>query len=148
MLVGFYFGATWFIHVVGGKGRKDREIMLSPEPMDAVRQYCRSLKRKPRTGLFPGGRCHNHADEPMTDKVVWYACNQARNVRASATHRVAISNHGGGCVLGLCRLSDATRAGSGSRETRSNGCVQIHVAAHAERSVAGTLPSAIAPHVF
>jgi integrase/recombinase XerD len=66
------------IHVRGGKGRKDREVMLSPKLLEALRQYCRSLKRKPRTWLFPAGRWHNNTEEPMTDKVVWYACDQAR----------------------------------------------------------------------
>jgi len=48
------------IHVLGGKDRKDRQVMLSPKLLDALRQYCGSLKRKPRIWLFPGGRWHNH----------------------------------------------------------------------------------------
>jgi site-specific recombinase XerD len=70
--------ARMVIHVLGGKGRKDREVMLSPKLLDALRQYWRGLKRKPRTWLFPAGRWHNRVEEPMTDKVVWYACEQAR----------------------------------------------------------------------
>jgi site-specific recombinase XerD len=65
------------IHVRGGKGRKDRDVMLSPKLLDELRQYWRSLKHKPRTWLFPGGRWHGHTETPMTDKVVWYACEQA-----------------------------------------------------------------------
>src|SRR5215831_4969840 len=60
------------IHVIGGKGRRDRDVMLSPKLLDELRQYWRSLKRKPRTWLFPGGRWHTDTEHPMTDKVVWY----------------------------------------------------------------------------
>ena len=65
------------IHVLGGKGRKDRDVMLSPKLLDALRQYWHSLRHKPRTWLFPGGRWHSHIEQPMSDKVVWYACEQA-----------------------------------------------------------------------
>ena len=65
------------IHVRGGKGRKDRDVMLSPKLLDELRRYWRSLKRKPRTWLFPGGRWHTDTERPMTDKVVWYACDCA-----------------------------------------------------------------------
>jgi len=65
------------IHVLGGKGRKDRDVMLSPKLLEALREYWRSLQHKPRTWLFPGGKWHNHTDRPITDKVVWYACEQA-----------------------------------------------------------------------
>ena len=65
------------IHVLGGKGHKDRDVMLSPKLLDALRAYWRSLKHKPRTWLFPGGRWHGRTNEPMSDKVVWYACEQA-----------------------------------------------------------------------
>jgi site-specific recombinase XerD len=75
------------IHVIGGKGRKDRDVMLSPKLLAELRQYWRSLKHKPRTWLFPGGRWHSHSEAPMTDKVVWYACEQAAQ-RAGIDKRV------------------------------------------------------------
>ena len=75
------------IHVVGGKGRKDRDVMLSPRLLDELRQYWRGLQRKPRTWLFPGGRWHNHTERPMSDKVVWHACEQAAQ-RAGLDKRV------------------------------------------------------------
>src|SRR5215470_406909 len=65
------------IHVIGGKGRKDRDVMLSPKLLAALRQYWRGLKHKPQTWLFPSGRSHNRTEIPMTEKVVWYACEQA-----------------------------------------------------------------------
>jgi site-specific recombinase XerD len=64
------------VHVKGGKGHKDRDIMLSPKLLDELRQYWRLLKRKPKEWLFPGGRWHTSA-QPMTCKVVWYAVQQA-----------------------------------------------------------------------
>jgi integrase len=42
------------IHIRGGKGRKDRDVMLSPKLLDALRVYWRGLKRKPTDWLFPG----------------------------------------------------------------------------------------------
>jgi site-specific recombinase XerD len=72
--------ARMVIHVRGGKGRKDRDVMLSPKLLDALRQYWRGLKHKPKAKdwLFPGGgRAHNNLQQPMTDKVVWHAVEQA-----------------------------------------------------------------------
>lgn len=64
------------IHVHGGKGRKDREVMLSPKLLDELRLYWRSLRRKPKTWLFPGNRWHT-AEHPIDTKVVWHACHEA-----------------------------------------------------------------------
>jgi site-specific recombinase XerD len=64
------------IHVRGGKGRKDRDVMLSPNLLDELRQHYRRLPRKPSEWLFPGSRWHT-ADYPITTKVVWYACREA-----------------------------------------------------------------------
>jgi integrase/recombinase XerD len=64
------------IHIQGGKGRQDRDVMLSPKLLDALREYWRGLKRKPSQWLFPGG-CSHTADQPITPKVVYHACRQA-----------------------------------------------------------------------
>lgn len=64
------------IHVQGGKGRKDRDIMLSPKLLPALREYWRGLKRKPTQWLFPGG-CSHTAERPITPKTVYYACRHA-----------------------------------------------------------------------
>ncbi len=58
------------IHVQGGKGRKDRDVMLSPNLLTALREHYRGLRRKPKTWLFPGGKWHT-ADHPIDAKVVW-----------------------------------------------------------------------------
>jgi integrase/recombinase XerD len=65
------------IHVLGGKGRRDREVMLSPKLLEELRQYWRGLEHKPRTWLFPGGVRHERIEQPMSDKVVWLACTRA-----------------------------------------------------------------------
>ena len=64
------------VHIRSGKGRKDRDVMLSPHLLDELRQHYRRLARKPVTWLFPGGRWHT-ADSPISDKVVWWACREA-----------------------------------------------------------------------
>jgi integrase/recombinase XerD len=64
------------IHIQGGKGRKDRDVMLSPALLQALREYWRGLRRKPTDWLFPGGRWHT-ANHPITPKVVWNACEEA-----------------------------------------------------------------------
>lgn len=64
------------IHIHGGKGRQDRDVMLSPKLLEALRQYWRALKRKPSEWLFPGG-CSHTANRPITPKAVYYACCHA-----------------------------------------------------------------------
>jgi integrase/recombinase XerD len=64
------------IHIQGGKGRQDRDVMLSPKLLDALREYWRGLKRKPSQWLFPGG-CSHTADCPITPKAVYHACRTA-----------------------------------------------------------------------
>jgi integrase/recombinase XerD len=41
------------IHVRGGKVRQDRDVMLSPTLLEALRDYWRGLKRKPFPNLPP-----------------------------------------------------------------------------------------------
>jgi site-specific recombinase XerD len=65
--------ARMVVHVQGGKGGKDRDIVLSPHLRDEICAHYRRLARKPAVWLFPGGRWHT-ADYPISDKVVWHAC--------------------------------------------------------------------------
>ena len=64
------------IHVQGGKGRKDRDVMLSSKLLKELREHWRRLRRKPSEWLFPGNRQHTH-DKPISTKVVWHACRNA-----------------------------------------------------------------------
>jgi len=64
------------VRVQGGKGRKDRDVMLSPKLLDEFRKHWRRLKPKPSVWLFPGNR-HHSSDQPITTKVIWQACRNA-----------------------------------------------------------------------
>src|SRR5713226_9752114 len=64
------------IHVQGGKGRKDRDVMLSAKLLEVLREHWRGLQRKPSVWLFPGNRWHT-GDTPIDTKVVWNACKVA-----------------------------------------------------------------------
>jgi site-specific recombinase XerD len=73
------------VHIRGGKGRKDRDVMLSLRLLDALRVYWRGLKRKPTHWLFPGNAWHTGA-RPVTTKVLWTACHSAAQ-RAGLEHK-------------------------------------------------------------
>ncbi len=73
------------VHIRGGKGGLDRDVMLSPKLLEALRSYWRGLRRKPKEWLFPGNRWHT-ASYPVTTKVLWTACQNAAE-RAGLVHR-------------------------------------------------------------
>ncbi len=52
------------IHVKQGKGRKDRDVMLSPSLLETLRAYWR--KERPRGFLFPGRK----ADRPLNPTIL------------------------------------------------------------------------------
>ena len=64
------------IRIQGGKGRKDRDVMLSPKLLAELRAHGHRLRRRPITWLFPG--IHHHSgDQPIDTKTVWNACKKA-----------------------------------------------------------------------
>jgi integrase/recombinase XerD len=63
------------IHVQGGKGRQDRDVMLSPKLLQELRAHWWRLRKK-STWLFPGNRWHS-GDRPMDTKTPRHACQQA-----------------------------------------------------------------------
>ena len=73
------------VHIRGGKGSKDRDVMLSPKLLEALRVYWRGLPRKPKTWLFPGNRRHT-AEHPISTKLLWAACHSAAK-RAGLEHK-------------------------------------------------------------
>src|SRR5438309_6414243 len=75
------------IHVQGGKGRKDRDVMLSLKLLEALREHWRGLKHKPSQWLFPGG-CSHTAHRPITPKAVWYACRHAAQRAGLAAEKI------------------------------------------------------------
>ena len=74
------------IHVRGGKGRKDRDVMLSSKLLDELRQHWKRLPQKPSVWLFPGTKNHC-GDQPIDTKTVWHACRRAAK-RAGITKGV------------------------------------------------------------
>ena len=74
------------IHVQGGKGRKDRDVMLSPKLLHELRKHWRRLRRKTSDWLFPGNRWHT-ADRPMDAKTLRNACRGAAK-RAGLHHAI------------------------------------------------------------
>ena len=73
------------IHVRGGKGRKDRDVLLSPRLLDELRQHWRRLRRKPSVWLFPS-RYGRSSDRPITPKGIYHACKEA--ARRAALQKV------------------------------------------------------------
>jgi integrase/recombinase XerD len=70
------------IRVRQGKGRKDREVMLSPRLLDVLRHYW--LAFRPRGYLFPS----RHPDRPLSASAVQRACKAARQ-RSGLTKRIS-----------------------------------------------------------
>jgi site-specific recombinase XerD len=64
------------IHIQGGKGRRDRDVMLSPKLLEELREHWRRLPRKSSVWLFPGNRWHN-SDQPIDTKIPRNACKEA-----------------------------------------------------------------------
>jgi len=72
------------VHIRGGKGRKDRDVMLSPKLLTALRTHWRFYHRKSSTWLFPS---NGRKDRPIDTKTVWHACQKAAQ-RAGLQKRV------------------------------------------------------------
>ena len=79
--------ARMLIHIRQGKGKKDRNVMLSPRLLAELRDYWRSANPKPETYLFPSKGARPNADLPMTAKSVWDAVHEAAT-RAGLEKRV------------------------------------------------------------
>jgi integrase/recombinase XerD len=74
------------VHVVQGKGGRDRDVLLSPKLLETLREYWRWIK--PKTYLFPGMVNNWRADVPINHQVVWVAVKEAAQ-RAGITKRVS-----------------------------------------------------------
>lgn len=72
------------LHVRQAKGKKDRDVMLSPVLLETLRQYWKGSR--PRRWLFPG----YGPDKPLTTKSVFL---MVRNVAARAKITKTISPH-------------------------------------------------------
>jgi site-specific recombinase XerD len=74
------------IHVHQGKGGRDRDVLLSPNLLETLREYWRWMR--PQTYLFPGMVKNWRADVPITEKMVWGAVREAAQ-RAGIKKRVS-----------------------------------------------------------
>jgi integrase/recombinase XerD len=63
------------IRINQGKGRRDRDVPLSPKLLQTLRVYWRWMQ--PITYLFPGTVKRVRADVPISVNSVWLACRQA-----------------------------------------------------------------------
>ena len=75
------------IHVQQGKGAHDRKLPLTQKVYDALREYWRAAKIKPRVYLFPTRKEPTEQEKPICDKTVWTACHEAA-LRAGLTKRI------------------------------------------------------------
>jgi len=73
------------VHIRGGKGRKDRDVMLSPRLLTALRTHWRYYHRRSSTWLFPSN--YGRKDRPIDTKTVWHTCHKAAQ-RAGLQKRV------------------------------------------------------------
>jgi site-specific recombinase XerD len=79
--------ARMVIHIHQGKGRKDRDVMLSPRLLAELRDYWRSASPKPKTYLFPTKATPPRTDVHMQSKTIWNAVHEAAK-RAGLEKRV------------------------------------------------------------
>ncbi len=85
--IGDIDSARMLIHIRQGKGKKDRDVMLSPRLLQELRAYWRWADPKPKTHFFPSKGPHPNGDVPMEAKSVWNAVQQAAK-RAELDKRV------------------------------------------------------------
>ena len=72
------------VHVRQGKGRRDRDVPLSPALLEQLRGYWRWMR--PKTFLFPGVVDGWRADVPINAKTVWFACQRAARATGIEKH--------------------------------------------------------------
>src|SRR5271170_6245901 len=65
------------IRIRQGKGKKDRDVMLSPRLLQELRHYWRLANPKPKTYLFPGKGPYQNADVPIDSRSIFNAVHQA-----------------------------------------------------------------------
>jgi site-specific recombinase XerD len=73
------------IHIRNAKGRRDRDVPLTPKLHKALREYYRW--KNPRIYLFPSERDHRGEEKPVSDKTIWHACHMAAK-RAGITKKI------------------------------------------------------------
>ena len=127
------------VHIRGGKGRKDRDVMLSPKLLTALRTHWRFYHRKSSTWLFPS---NYRKDRPIDTKTVWHACQKA-------TKRAGIQKHVHPHTLRHCFATHLYEAGTDLRaiqvllghEDLKDTLVYVHLAIQRLNATASPLDS-------
>jgi site-specific recombinase XerD len=73
------------IHIQQGKGRRDRDIPMTPSVLEVLKRYW--LHARPAVYLFPSPGAANEAKKPISPKTVWNVVHAAA-VRAGLTKRI------------------------------------------------------------
>ena len=73
------------IHIEQGKGRRDRDIPMTPIVLELLREYWRHTKS--RVYMFPSRFVGNEPEKPISSKTVWNVVHEAA-VRAGLTKRI------------------------------------------------------------
>jgi integrase/recombinase XerD len=74
------------IHIQQGKGRRDRDVPMTPFVLEVLREYWRHARSK--VYLFPSPVHKNTTENPISAKTVWNICHDAA-VRAGLTKRIS-----------------------------------------------------------
>ena len=127
------------VHIRGAKGRKDRDVMLSPRLLTALRTDWRFYHRKSSTWLFPS---NYRKDRPIDTKTVWYACQKAAK-------RASIQKHVHPHTLRHCFATHLYEAGTDLRaiqvllghEDLKDTLVYVHLAIQRLNATASPLDS-------
>ena len=81
------------IHIQGGKGRKDRDVMLSPKLLEELREHWQRLRRKPRVWLFPGN--HDHCADRYENRLACVPASRPTSgppEKCSSSHASSLGN--------------------------------------------------------
>jgi site-specific recombinase XerD len=74
------------IHVRQGKGKRDRDVPMTPKLLETLREYWRWMK--PKTYLFPGMDHNWRVDKPLSSKAIYCIVREAAK-RAGITKPVS-----------------------------------------------------------
>jgi integrase/recombinase XerD len=127
------------VHIRGGKGRKDRDVMLSPKLLTALRTHWRYYHRKSSSWLFPS---NYREDRPIDTKTVWYACQKA-------ARRAGLQKHVHPHTLRHCFATHLYEAGTDLRsiqvllghEDLKDTLIYVHLAIQRLNATASPLDS-------
>jgi len=63
------------IHILQGKGSRDRDVPMTAKLLEALREYFRW--KRPKVDLFPSTEGHGGVEQPLSGHTIWYVCSEA-----------------------------------------------------------------------